>query len=75
MRKKLFICAIVVFAAVFLISGFMLIRQFAAEKQSADAFTEIAELIAETPETENPKAEASNPNAAASPADTDTHTP
>lgn len=72
MRKKLYICAIVVFAAVFLVSGFMLIRQFAAEKQSADAFVEIAEMIVDTPEAESQKAEAPNQNAAASPADTDT---
>ena len=41
------ITGIVICAAVFLFSGAMLIREFLEQKQSADAFSQVAELVNE----------------------------
>ena len=42
------ITGIVICAAVFLFSGAMLIREFLEQKQSADAFAQVAELVMRT---------------------------
>lgn len=49
MKKKLLICRAAAFAALFLFSGIMLVRQYADQKQSAEAFHEVAKLVQEEP--------------------------
>lgn len=51
LKMTLSICGAAVFAALFLFSGVMLAIQHADQKQSAEAFDEIAALIQETPES------------------------
>lgn len=46
-KRRLMIAGIVFCVAVFLFSGAMMIREFLEQKQSADAFEEVAELIDE----------------------------
>ena len=50
MKQKFFLCGAAAFAALFLFSGIMLGRQYADQKQSAEAFAEIAALVQEDPE-------------------------
>lgn len=50
LKQKLFLCGAAAFAALFLFSGVMLARQYADQKQSAEAFAEIAALVQEEPE-------------------------
>ena len=64
MKSKVLMIGAAVFAALFLFSGVMLYRQYADEKQSAEAFAHIAALVQdETPpadktqETETPQPE------------------
>ena len=45
MKQKLLLCGAAVFAALFLFSGVMLGRQLADQKQSAEAFDNIADAI------------------------------
>lgn len=64
MKSKYLMIGAAACAALFLFSGFMLYRQYADEKQSAEAFENISALVAdETPpadvpqETESPQSE------------------
>ena len=49
MKRKLLIAGAAFFAALFLFSGFMLYREYADSKQSADAFESLAGLVLEEP--------------------------
>ena len=49
-KQKLFLCGAAAFAALFLFSGIMLVRQVADQKQSAEAFEQVAGLVQEEPE-------------------------
>lgn len=49
-KQKLFLCGTAAFAALFLFAGIMLAREFADQRQSAEAFDEIAALVQEDPE-------------------------
>ena len=57
MKMTLFLCGAAAFAALFLFSGVMLAIQHADQKQSAEAFDEIAALIQEKPEQTEPSTE------------------
>ena len=46
-KRRLMITGIVICAALFFFSGAMLIREFLEQKQSADAFSQVAELVNE----------------------------
>lgn len=57
MKQKLLLCGAAVFAVLFLFSAIMLQRQFSDQKQSAEAFDNIADMVVEeTGETEVPPA-------------------
>lgn len=45
MKQKLLICGAAAFAALFLFSGIMLGRQLADQKQSAEVFDNIADMV------------------------------
>ena len=45
MKQKLLLCGAAVFAVLFLFSGIMLGRQLSDQKQSAEAFDNIADMI------------------------------
>lgn len=49
-KQNLFLCGAAAFAALFLFSGAMLARQYADQKESAEAFDQIAALVQEEPE-------------------------
>lgn len=49
MKRKLLIAGAAFFAALFLFSGFMLYREYADSKQSAEAFESLAGLVLEEP--------------------------
>lgn len=51
-KQNLFLCGAAAFAALFLFSGVMLARQYTDQKESAEAFDEIAALVQEEPDTE-----------------------
>lgn len=54
-KQRLFLCGAAAFAALFLFSGVMLARQYADQKQSAEAFDQVAALVQETqPEEDTP---------------------
>ena len=56
MKSKVLMIGAAVCAALFLFSGVMLYRQYADEKQSAEAFDNIAALVQdETPPTDTPQ--------------------
>lgn len=55
MKQKLLLCGAAVFAVLFLFSGIMLGRQLSDQKQSAEAFDNIADMVVE--ETEPDAAE------------------
>ena len=57
MKQKLLLCGAAVFAVLFLFSAIMLQRQFSDQKQSAEAFDNIADMVVE--ETEPDAAEQS----------------
>ena len=48
-KQKILIAGAALFAALFLFSGFMLYREYADSKQSADAFESLASLVLEEP--------------------------
>lgn len=48
-KQTLLLCGAAAFAALFLFSGVMLVRQYADQKQSAEAFDQVAALIQEEP--------------------------
>ena len=50
MKTKVMIAGAAFCAALFLFSGFMLCREYLDQKQSAEAFEEVAELVKEEPE-------------------------
>ena len=50
MKTKVIIAGAAFCAALFLFSGFMLCREYLDQKQSAEAFEEVAELVKEEPE-------------------------
>ena len=45
MKQKLLLCGAAVFAVLFLFSGIMLGRQLSDQKQSAEAFDNIADMV------------------------------
>ena len=45
MKQKLLLCGAAAFAALFLFSGIMLQRQLSDQKQSAEAFDNIADMV------------------------------
>ena len=45
MKQKLLLCGAAVFSVLFLFSGIMLGRQLADQKQSAEAFDNIADMV------------------------------
>ena len=49
MKRKTCTAGIVLFSVLFLISGFMLCRQYLDEKKSDDAFTELSQLVKKEP--------------------------
>lgn len=49
MKRKILIAGAAVFAALFLFSGFMLYREYADSKQSAETFESLANLVLEDP--------------------------
>ena len=49
-KSRLMIAGAAFCAALFLFSGFMLCREYLDQKQSAEAFEEVAELVKEEPE-------------------------
>lgn len=49
-KTKAMIAGVAFCAALFLFSGFMLCREYLDQKQSAEAFEEVAELVKEEPE-------------------------
>ena len=53
MKTKVMIAGAAFCAALFLFSGFMLCREYLDQKQSAEAFEEVAELVKEEPELES----------------------
>lgn len=54
-KQKIFLCGAAAFAALFLFSGIMLVRQYADKKQSAEAFEQVAALVQEIqPEEDTP---------------------
>lgn len=54
-KQRIFLCGAAAFAALFLFSGVMLARQYADQKQSAEAFDQVAALVQETqPEEDTP---------------------
>jgi len=53
MKTKVMIAGAAFCAALFLFSGFMLCREYLDQKQSAEAFEEVADLVKEEPELEN----------------------
>ncbi len=54
-KQRIFLCGATAFAALFLFSGVMLARQYADQKQSAEAFDQVAALVKETqPEEDTP---------------------
>ena len=56
MKSKVLMIGAAVCAALFLFSGFMLFRQYADEKKSAEAFDHIAALVQhETPPADEPQ--------------------
>ena len=58
MKQKLLLCGAAVFAVLFLFSAIMLQRQFSDQKQSAEAFDHIADMVVEETEpdaTEQPE--------------------
>lgn len=56
MKQKLLLCGAAVFAVLFLFSGIMLGRQLSDQKQSAEAFDNIAALVQEeTPPADEPQ--------------------
>ncbi len=56
-KQRIFLCGAAAFAALFLFSGVMLARQYADQKQSAEAFDQVAALVQETqPEEDTPAA-------------------
>ncbi len=57
LKMTLFLCGAAVFAALFLFSGVMLAIQHTDQKQSAEAFDEIAALIQDEPEQPKPSTE------------------
>lgn len=66
MKKKLLIFGAAAFAALFLFSGVMLARQYADQKQSAEAFHEVAGLIqTESEQTEPGKTQEDVPEQSA----------
>ena len=50
MKTKVMIAGAAFCAALFLFSGFMLCREYLDQKQSAEAFEEVAELVKEEPD-------------------------
>jgi len=50
MKQKLLLCGAAVFAVLFLFSGIMLGRQLSDQKQSAEAFDNIADMVVEETE-------------------------
>ena len=58
MKQKLLLCGAAVFAVLFLFSGIMLGRQLSDQKQSAEAFDNIADMVVDETEpdaTEQPE--------------------
>ncbi len=54
-KQRIFLCGAAAFAALFLFSSVMLARQYADQKQSAEAFDQVAALVQETqPEEDTP---------------------
>ena len=49
-KNRLMIAGAAFCAALFLFSGFMLCREYLDQKQSAEAFEEVADLVKEEPE-------------------------
>ena len=45
MKQKLLLCGAAAFAVLFLFSAIMLQRQFSDQKQSAEAFDHIADMV------------------------------
>lgn len=57
MKTKVMIAGAAFCAALFLFSGFMLCREYLDQKQSAEAFDAVAELVKEEPELPAPELE------------------
>lgn len=55
MKQKLLLCGAAVFAVLFLFSAIMLQRQFSDQKQSAEAFDHIADMVVEETEPDAAK--------------------
>ena len=53
MKQKLLLCGAAAFAALFLFSGVMLGRQLADQKQSAEAFDNIADMVVDETEPDS----------------------
>lgn len=61
MKRKIFITLAAVFTAAFLVSGFMLCRQYLDEKNSAEAFDDLAQMVETVPPDTEPEEEVDAP--------------